>query len=212
MEAIQSLRIFGSMEEIGGDSFFEIALVKKRPHFKRIIWRQAARDLTMAYNGSESWRMIEVHGRPVAFSHLEGEEAVDFESDRSFDSPLMPSADPKVDIRLAAPERIGRSEYYVVEVRRAGREEWVEILLDPRTFQEHLSRTHTTVDGEPVVLEARFHDYEREGTLWVARRIERFRNGELVSVMRLKGVEINPGVFDSFFDPPEKAQDLETGD
>ena len=210
LEAVQSLRVFGTMEEIKKESRFEIALVKKRPHFKRIIWRQATKDLTMAYNGRQSWRMVEVLGRPVAFSYLEGDEAAEFESDGAFDSPLV-APDPEVEVRLAAPERIGRVEYYVGEGRRGGREDWTQIRLDPKTFWEHLSRTYTTAEGESVVIEAHFFDYEKVGGLWVAQRVERFRNGEPVSILRLEGSEINPGVFDSFFDPPEKGLDLKAG-
>lgn len=195
---IQSLRVFGTLEE-GGETY-EVALVKKRPHYKRIILRHMQNDLTISHNGEQTWRLFERHGAPVMFEVMEGEEALRFESDRDFDSPLVAGPPEGQQMRLAPPQRIGRSQYYVVEI--AGDNQRMEILIDPRTFKEFLTRTYSFVDGERIVTESRFFDYVKVNDVWVAMRVERYRNGEKVSLMRLKRAEMNPGVFNSFFDPP----------
>lgn len=198
LAAIQSLRVFGALEEEG--TTYDVALVKKRPHFKRIILRHVQNDLTISHNGEVTWRLFERHGVPVMFEVMEGDEAARFESDRDFDSPLVSGPLDGTQIRLAPPERIGREQFYVVEVIQSDAR--MEILLEPRTFREHLTRTISEEDGRRVVSESRFFEYEEVDGVWVAMRVERYRNGEHVSTMRLKGAEMNPGVFESFFDPP----------
>lgn len=195
---IQSLRVFGTLEE-GGETY-EVALVKKRPYYKRIILRHVQNDLTISHNGEQTWRLFERHGAPVMFEVMEGEDAFRFESDRDFDSPLVAGPREGQQMRLAPPERIGRSQYYVVEITED--DDRMEILIEPRTFKEYLTRSYSFVDGERVVMESRFYDYQKVNDVWVAMRVERYRNGEHVSEMRLKRAEMNPGVFNSFFDPP----------
>lgn len=199
LEYVNSLRVFGTMEEDG--IVYDIVMVKKRPNLKRIALRHLQNSLVMGFDGQRSWRAFEHHGMLVGLELLEGIEAMRFEQDVDFDGPLLSGDTEGQQVRLARTERIGRVEYYVAEIIRP--DERTEVFIDSRNFREHKTVLFRNDDeGNPVRIESRLGNYEQVGGIWVAMLVERFVDGNLTTRIRLDRAEVNPGIFDSFFEMP----------
>lgn len=199
LEFVNSLRVFGTMEEDG--IIYDIVMVKKRPNRKRIALRHLQNSLVMGFDGQRSWRAFEHHGMLVGFELLEGIEAMRFEQDVEFDGPLLSGSRDGQEVRLARTERIGRVEFYVAEIVRP--DERTEVFIDARNFREHKTVLfRNDEEGNPVRIESRLSNYQQVGGIWVAMLVERFVDGNLTTRIRLDRAEVNPGIFDSFFEMP----------
>ena len=62
---------------------------------------------------------------------------------------------------------------------------------------------HETEGGKKIVRDSRFSDFHPIGTLTEAYHTEVISNGKLESTQTVKTFELNPGVLNMSFDPPE---------
>jgi len=196
LAAIQSIRVVGvSQDDDGTKSSF--VLVKKRPHYKMMRMRQDELVSTMAFNGETVWHQVE-RAQQASFRIVEGTEREDFLSDIDFDGPLL--GKPPLSLRYDREARWERIPCHVLSYQRGAQH--VEIWIDQRTSREVRNRS---VFPDRTV-EVRNHDFMQVEGVWMAQRMERFVNDAHVSTIRFDRIDLDHGVFHSFFDPPPQAE------
>jgi len=199
VKAIHGVRAKGVIKT--DTATYEIVLIKKRPYFKRMIRSEGDFVIDVGFDGEKVWRRIE-QGERTAVMELTGAEAEGFIADNDFDGPLLGPPPAGTTLRLARTERIQRAPYYVVAI--SGPTGDSEVYIDARTMREYKTvQTIKGADGEPIAVEVVNSNYRKVGSMWVAMRMERFENGKRVAETILSDVEINPGVFNSFFSMPQ---------
>ena len=152
------------------------------------------------FDGENSWRMLEATDGRKQVTILEGEEKERFEYDQSIFGLLFLTAEDGVEHKLNGVEYVGRIPAYVIESTYLG--DMRRAYLDSRTLRVLKFEYKTDSDGETSVVE-KLSDYTRAGRVWVARRSERFTDGEPSGFVELERIEINNGVFETIFSVPQ---------
>lgn len=198
LEAVRSLRMRGRVEERGQN--MSIALVKKRPNYKRLTMEQGAVHFTVSSDGKTGWKQTRANGQSKVEA-LSPEDLSNMVSDGDFDGPLVDGGPGILETKLVGTGRLGRTPCYVIEIVRES--DTTRYILDARSFRELRSISTTKLpDGSEAVVESRMYDYTRAGGIWVAQRIERWVKGERISRLTIDSIEVNPGVLDSYFTEP----------
>ncbi|MDP0500996.1 MAG: outer membrane lipoprotein-sorting protein [Verrucomicrobiota bacterium JB022] len=202
MDAVQSLRVIGKYTMEG--KTFDLNILKRRPDLKVVSYAQEGVTITIGYDGQRVWRQIDSpQGRRV--EPMEGPEAQEFIGGIDFDGPLVGKPGVGETRKLLEPERIGRVDYYRIELTKADGKRIV-YYIDSRTMREAKNLEYTTsATGEETVKENFLSDYAQYDGIWLARKIEAVSDGERQSLLEVSNVQINPGIIRSYFSMPSPA-------
>ncbi|WP_269543174.1 hypothetical protein [Cerasicoccus fimbriatus] len=191
---IKSLRLRG--EIIQGDQPIEFQQIKRRPNMSRVSLETPLFELITTTNGDQVWRQYA--GRPEIFE-VTGVDRERVLSDSRIVSPLWTERDNPGALTMLSDEMDDGVLYHRIKVALPNRPEAI-YWLDPETYLEH-QITSTNSDDKEVV--TRFGDYRKLGWLTIPYNIHFIIDGDPTMEIQLEKAEMNIGVFESFFDPPE---------
>ncbi len=198
IKSISSLRLLGKIAE--GDIVYDLVLIKKRPHYRRMIFRWLGRSIHMGYNGTKAWRYISNSIEDIELPMAEEEQAF-FIADSQFDGPLLDWQANRLQLRLQGLAIIGRQECYVLETVTPGGK-LTRFFIDAKQFTELRVETRDSPDSPDWHITC-FSDYKQLDSIWLAMKVDRFINDKLVSRMSFETAEVNFGVFNDYFDLPQ---------
>ena len=198
MEAVRTAKVRGSVSNAGAE--VEFLIIKKRPNKVRLRISRLGRFVEMAYDGSDGWmRVQDETGTRITDLDEHGWRALADEAD--FDGPLIGPPREGVERALLGIERIDRTDYFLIEVKRP-RTRTVHY-IDSRTFREMKADTYETKDGEEVfVATTHYFEYRKFGPLWVSMRSERVIAGGGTELVLVDEVILNGGILDLIFRRP----------
>ncbi len=195
----RSIRLEG--ENFQNEEGYNFILIKKRPHFIRLIMKKDETAIHLGYNGVHAWQMIEAPGvRRV--EDLSGPSSLAFVRDSAFESPLINAAEEGISLKLDGVENVNRVDCYRIRVKPADQPEYF-IYLDSRTFREtFLKRDIDGADGRQEYT-TWFLSYLEVENIWLAVDIENRLDGKVIGHMTVDSAEINIGVLNSYFSRPQ---------
>ncbi len=199
IESVTNLRVLGEVETSG--ETYDFLLLKKRPNKIRIRLMMKGRVIETGFDGERGWRRLRNSGNEQVF-FLSEEALAAANLDLDFDGPLIGEPMPGTSLRFAGIERIGRVDSFVIEVEDAA--SVTRHFVDSRTFRELRSVRRPLEDGQPgEATITEYFEYKRHGTIWFAERVERELPGGEREVIRVRQVEMDPGVLDMAFEKPD---------
>ena len=113
--AVRTASVRGAISS--GESVMEFLIVKKRPDKVRLRMSRLGRFVEMAYDGKDGWMRVQDHaGTRVTDLDESGWRTLADEAD--FDGPMIGAAGEGTERALLGIERIDRTDFFVVEIRR----------------------------------------------------------------------------------------------
>ncbi len=199
---IQSIRICGTLEQ-QGDSY-TLSVLKKRPNLIRVDIQNANLRLTQAYNGRHAWQQS-ITGAKDQVLYLSFTEARTLIRQSQFVPALLSYGSRGSDIEFEGAETTAGRTLLKLKVG-LGRGSYHYVWLDSNTYLE--ARAIEETPGQPT-LETRYAEYAPEQGLPVARAVEHYIDGTLVSRMKISEVQLNLGLVRVPFEPPRKPENPE---
>lgn len=198
-DAVKTLRIAGRIEGEGGASA-ELILTRKQPNLLRyrVTYANGLR-ITTGYDGRVAWQRTEAPGGNAEIEVLEGPGAARVAYSAPFWGQMVALRDD--------PARIRPIEW---TTPGDGDEPALNVAIDSPggpvstfTLSNALDKVmRIRVPDGDLMLDSRYSDFELHGGVWIARRVEEFKDGERTSVVTVSKIESNVGIFDSFFAKP----------
>ena len=204
IETINSLRMHGTLEQDGMSIPF--VQVKKRPNLLRMTVTYEnknnpdvpAIEMIMGYNGEVAWQTIRQREQAI---ELTGKDRANFIREATLFSHLYQPDDPNVTITYLGEDKVnGHDVYRLKVVLKDGYE--VIYCVDQETFHDVQVETTAEHDGKTVKMVSVFEDYQQMENLQLPFHITSYEEGEVVYVIELEKVGLNPGIYDAYFDPP----------
>jgi hypothetical protein len=199
IQKVSNVRIIGEIESAEGG--YNFSLLKKRPDRFRLGLSSQGRSIDTGYDGITCWKKTDL-GTSVTVEELTGEQKTGILVEADFDGPLIGDAPLDSSRRLVRTERIDRVDYFVVEVN--GPRGLFHHFVDSRTFREMKVEHYEDGDLGAKPRITIYNDYERFGGIWVSMNVERTMPDGKVENIRIRHVEINPGLLDFIFEMPEQ--------
>lgn len=194
LESVRSLRVVGTIGS--AEETYDFALIKKRPSKVRMTIMYKGRVVESGYNGEQAWRRVTV-GTQEQVQDIEMDE---FGLEIDFDGPLMGEAVGGEVITFEGTQREGRLEYYILKVLRPSGDYSLHH-IDTRTFRE--ARVEYFTAGETVPNSvSHFEDYFQERGVWFARLMRRVNPDGVEETVKISGLDMNAGIFNSSFEKP----------
>ncbi|WP_309381757.1 hypothetical protein [Cerasicoccus frondis] len=198
IDQIRSLRLKGVIHQ--NDEELEFQQIKRVPSSSRFSIATNDLELVTYTNGVEAWRQY--GGHPENY-RVTGDERDSVIRDSIIISPIwIYRDDPNVVSRMSD-EMLDGVVYHRVKVILPGQREAV-YWIDPETYVEKQIVT-TNADGKQNVTQ--FKDYRKLGWLTIPYEIDFTVDDKVISKIELEKAELNIGVFESYFDPPEMVGD-----
>lgn len=196
-EALSSLSIEGSQVQDGVS--YQFLMRKKRPNSIRYRLTAGETSIVCGSNGRQGWQRTMV-GTEVTIGDLSTDQLSALSNEADFDSPLIRHLEkPWNQISLVGNEQFGGSYVHVLEVNNL-RKPFVRYYLDPRTGLV-LKRVQINPDGT-FGLETQYRDYREIDGYRFAFEVENRIGDQLVSLVRIKTIDVNPGLLSLYFDKP----------
>lgn len=199
LEKIDSIRIRGHSTTSAGDTN-QISVIKKRPNQVRITITMSGMDMTMAYDGTDAWQMLERPSRTTV-KKLPAEETLRFSREGVITSLLLQGPPIIEGIQLIGEERFGGIDCHVLQVN-LNDGTFTRYFIDKTAYVERKIVEYPTGD---LNAEGHTHipsDYRMVEGVKVAFRTLRRSEGKLQAETIIKSVEMNPGVINRFFQYP----------
>ncbi|MEX0324176.1 MAG: hypothetical protein AB3N63_18605 [Puniceicoccaceae bacterium] len=199
IDDVTNVRLSGTVE--GGANTYDFVLLKKRPDKIRMRFMFRGTAIESGFNGETGWRR-QTRGDQSNVVELEGEELAAMRLESDFDGPLIGEPNEDVTLKLERVERIGRVDYFVISEKTARRTAYHYI--DSRTFRElKVVTNRANNNGELEESQNHYHEYSKHGGIWVAHMVERVLPDGRIEKIRIKEVEVNPGILDLVFKKPD---------
>lgn len=202
IQGVRNVRMQGRLETAEGTH--EFTLLKKRPNKFRLILRLDEGTVDTLFNGEEGWRRVK-QGDQERFQELSPSELERLKPEVDFDGPLLGPALEGMERSFLGVERIERVDYFVVSTEIGDIQ--TRHYIDARNFREQKMERYLLEGGEwKLEVTGNYHDYEKVGPLWLARRIERIRESGPNESLHLEKIDLNTALLDRVFELPERAQ------
>lgn len=200
LERIDSLRIRGRSVGVDGQTQ-QISLIKKRPNQVRIYIRMSNMDITLAHDGSVAWQVVETH-RGRRLTEITGMEKLSFLRKSIIGSLLLEGPPIVESVQYVGPGRFGGQDCHVIQVNFPDGS-FSRYYIDAREHVERRIVEYPTGNPDEPGFTHIPSDYRKVEGVLVAFRTVRRSGDEFVSETTIDSVEINAGVMDRFFLPPE---------
>ena len=199
LSKIQSMRIRGQIET--HEEVIPFTLVRKKPNYVRLTLDYPKGSYVIAYNGDIVWSRL--GGAPYKqVTIVTGDNAENFKLNAPFFGYLLEPA--RYNTKIKSIEWDTWKEKQMLKVAISSQDsEFVEYYLDPKSYQILRMIFHETENEKKVVRDSQFSDFRPVSTLTEAYHTEVFSGGKRDSIQTVKSFELNPGVLDTTFDPPE---------
>ncbi|GHC01279.1 hypothetical protein GCM10007047_17160 [Cerasicoccus arenae] len=198
IKEIQSLRLSGKLLQEGKE--YEFSQVKRVPNRSRITIGSEEQTLSTYTNGSEVWRIYQDY--PAVF-RVSGDEAETAKRSAIILSPLWTERDRKDVLTLLPDEPLDGVMHHRVELAYPGETPTI-FWINPETYLESQTVTQRST-GEEVV--TKFSDNRKVSWLMIPYVVEVFVDGKKNTEITLDKADLNIGLFDSYFDPPEMTEE-----
>ncbi len=198
IQKINSMRIIG--EIIEGDQTLRFVQIKRTPNLSRVSLEQGHNSIATFTNGEQTWRII--NDGPEAY-RLTGDEAARARASGRIFNALWTDRNKPDALKMLSDEPLDGKRHHRVQALNANGAEEI-YWLDPETYLETQLVVYEP-NGREVV--TRFSDYRKVRWIHVPFHVEVYVNGELKSTFEIEKIEINIGVFESYFAPPQFTSD-----
>ena len=199
LSKIQSMRIRGHIET--QEESIPFTLVRKKPNLVRLTLDYPKGSYAIAYNGHIVWSRL--GGAPhKQVTIVTGENAKNFKLNAPFFGYLLEPT--RYSTKINSIEWDTWNEQQILKVAISTEDsKLIEYYLDPESYQILRMVFHENANGKKIVRDSRFSDFRPTGTLTEAYHTEVITNGKPESTQTVNSFELNPGVLDTSFNPPE---------
>lgn len=194
IDQIRSLRLRGKITTPTG--LLPFTMIKSRPNRMYLAVEQEEYRVITVCNGKEVQRRVESNRGERKVLPMEAGDRLQILENSSFDSPLLRALRAGTALRVTGKEKVGDLMCLVVETP-AGVTPRFRFFLD-QTRSHELRREMPDLTP-PVASE--LSNYRKVGDIWIPFVVEEFRDGQRQARVEVEEVELNPGVFGSFFTP-----------
>ncbi|HAQ58583.1 MAG TPA: hypothetical protein DCR32_06150 [Opitutae bacterium] len=196
--ALSSLSIEGYQIQDG--TSYQFLMRKKRPNSIRYRLTAHETSVVCGFNGRQGWQRTKVGGE-VTIEDLSTDQLSALRDEADFDSPLINHLEKSWNqIFLVGNEQLGDTFVNVLEVRKF-RKPFVRYYLNS-TSGLVLKRVQIHADGT-FGLETLYRDYREIDGYQFAFEIENRISDQLVSLVRIETIEVNPGLLSFYFEKPK---------
>ena len=199
LEKIRSVRLSGKVIYPNGLSD-SITVLKKKPDLVRVVLDKGMVRFVQAYDGKVAWFARE-SGRDSFYDHMRGKVRDKFIREAPLENTLVNHTETDAVIQLGEDAEIAGVPCYRLVV----------------TFPDGNSMIHFIEKG--TFLERRIIEYDADGVLLselipasfetiegvtFARKITRISEGRTLSTLYLDEIQVNSGILNKAFDPPDE--------
>jgi hypothetical protein len=213
---VNSMRWLGTLKQEGRE--FEIVLARKRPNLLRFGLRQDRARLEFGFDGEHAWQTHNVNEQTVHAALVKNLQRERIERESRFGWPYFMLMDLSTRSELMGTEEVAGRTAYVLSVR-TDLLKGLQVLLDTETF--HVVKTVSLEEGETAADEddTLIEDYysePKEIMVKVGRgevaipfptRMRTVVNGEDENVVNWERIDVNVGLFDSYFQLPDEVEE-----
>jgi hypothetical protein len=195
--ALSSLSIEGSQVQDG--TSYQFSMRKKRPNLIRYSLTAGEASISCGFNGRQGWQHTKV-GEAVTIEDLSTDQLSALRGEADFDSPLIRHLEKSWNqISLVGSEQLGDTYANVLEVKKFLKP-FVRYYLNPNSGLI-LKRVQIHPDGTSG-LESQYRDYREIDGYQFAFEVENRIGDQLVSLVRIETIEVNPGLLSFYFEKP----------
>ena len=196
--ALSSLSIEGYQFQDG--TSYQFLMRKKRPNSIRYRLTADETSIVCGFNGRQGWQRTKVGGE-VTIEDLSTDQLSALRDEADFDSPLIHHLEKSWNqIFLVGNEQLGDTYVNVLEVKKF-RKPFVRYYLNPSSGLV-LKRVQIHPDGS-FGLETQYRDYREIAGYQFAFEVENRIGDQLVSLVRIETIEVNPGLLSFYFEKPK---------
>jgi len=196
--ALSALSIEGYQIQDG--TSYQFLMRKKRPNSIRYRLAADETSIVCGFNGRQGWQRTTVGGE-VTTEDLSTDQLSALRDEADFDSPLVHHLEKSWNqIFLVGNEQLGDTYVNVLEVRKFHKP-FVRYYLNPNSGLI-LKRVQIHPDGT-FGLETQYRDYREVDGYQFAFEVENRIGDQLLSLVRIETIEVNPGLLSFYFEKPE---------
>jgi hypothetical protein len=204
LEGLQSVLATGRVYRSGApEQVFKV--YRKRPNRMKYVGEMSDGTVTMVFDGERAWRTIDGSDGRSGTVEITGPELEEVRRSSIFEDPVLRHRFEPEKIRPVAFEEVDGKATVRVELVDSVAGDYADVWISAEHFQPVKMRRVVTPakEGAKEFMEEVFlRDYEKVKGVYVARRIEEWRDGEMVKEMKIESIRPNVGIFDSFFSKP----------
>ena len=203
IQEVQSLRTHGRFYPEEDAEPVPFSIVKKRPYKMRSFFDFPLFSKVQSFDGEEAWQLLKSNLEPgEKYQRLTGNEAQLLAQNAHFDHILIRQYGDFSRLRFLGKRPFQDRDFYWIEVLTDNFQREKVLLLSPDKFRDvyHLLEDPKTGVREVI----HFQDFKPAGGLHLATNISSRTEGSLNWKMAIEKIEINLGISDFFFEPPEE--------
>ncbi|MGF1485422.1 MAG: hypothetical protein ACFBZ8_13780 [Opitutales bacterium] len=221
-EKISSLRQLGKLYQEGNE--FEIVLARKRPNLLRFSLVRDEVKLEFGYDGSQAWLIRHQDGHPVFGSILDDVQAVRIAREANFDWPYFQMMDPTARVGLEGVTQVNERDHYQMNVLTDDAKE-LDVFVDADTFlvsQVKIVEEGPTdaADDDLEIIDSYTGtvrvlvrlSLEADADIPFPKRLETSLDGTTDNWVEWDSVDVNIGLFNSYFRLPRALEGAEVGE
>lgn len=200
---INSISIHGSMDQ-NGESYPH-RYVWKSPHYLLLTWQHSGKKGKVAFNGKTVWREISEKGTVINREILENKQAFLLRHSADIAYPTFPDLSDLNHV-TRAPNQDFQNNKVIVLKREFDQQPDYVYFISPKTFHVvGLKKLFHDLPNSPIEeMLAVLEDYQEFQGIRFPTSQSLYLDGKINNRVKLEGVELNQGIFQSFFDPPEE--------
>lgn len=196
-EVLTSVTIRG--EQIQGEQTYDFLLRKKEPDSMRYSLSHGSNSIVCGYDGKVGWQRVET-GSVVTITELEDTALKALEREADFYGPLLRYfSRSEISIQLLDTAALEGRPVYQLEVFELGTPS-LRYYLSMDSYR--ILRKDALGDDGEVVLETHYRNYRQIDGFPFPFEIENRRDGQRVSLTRVKEIEVNSGQLSFYFHKP----------
>lgn len=197
LSEIRSVRLTCLIEYPDGTSN-NLVVLKRKPNLSRIVIENPTRRIIQAYDGEVAWIGRQDASGSAYFPMAEPMRS-QFIREATLESPLVSPhfADAQFE-RIADTEYLGRPFFRIKVTFPEG--DYTVFYIDHRDFLERRILEYSP-EGE-LIAELVPSDFQKFDGVLFAMRVIRIIEGETVSALTIRAVEVNIGILEGAFSPP----------
>ncbi len=204
IEGINGLRLSGSIRS--EDTTLPFVQIKKRPNKLRftITYPNTSSsnapgvEIIMGYNGDVAWQTIRQREQAV---ELTGRERSNFIREAALFSHLYQPTNKNVLISYLGEGEVDGQAVYRLKVTLEDGHTLI-YSVDQERFLDLQIETSFEHEGDTISNVSKFQDFRKVGQLEIPFHITSIENGQEQYVITLDNVDVNPGIYNDYFDPP----------
>ncbi|MGF1450255.1 MAG: hypothetical protein ACFB20_12680 [Opitutales bacterium] len=219
--AISSMRWLGTL--VQGESEYELVLARKRPNLLRFSLKRDDVRLVFGYDGERAWLQRYFEGIPVDAQILEDVQAARIRREAEFDWPYFQLMDPLTRVGLKGTAQVNGREAYQLNVETDLVKE-LDLFLDAEDFR--IVRTTVVEEGpteaedDDVLIVDSYSETVRvmvplsdaESDIPFPKHLQTTIDGDPDNQVEWDAVDVNIGLFDSYFRMPPQLQEATPGE